>query len=165
MAPAFLIKPSAAASASASPPLSLSCPRSCARVPRAQLEESEPFRPMASRPRWIPCVRPGAKKFPRLLFSAFDPWPRRAGQIDRRRLLLAAAPAAVSACRRSRLAVAAGGDFFIGAFPCATSPPAVGRRRPRLYFSVILRRRRINTWLFPRSLGGHDANQVWDGRD
>jgi len=67
---------------------------------------------MASRPRWIPCVRPGAKKFPRLLFSAFDPWPRRAGQIDRRRLLLDAAPAAVSACRRSRLAVAAGDDFF-----------------------------------------------------
>jgi hypothetical protein len=35
-------------------------------------------------------------------------------------------------------------------------------------FSVILRGRRINTLVFcslARSLGGHDANPVWDGRD
>lgn len=35
--------------------------------------------------------------------------------------------------------------FFIGPLPCATSPPAGGRRRPRPCFSVILPGRRINT--------------------
>jgi hypothetical protein len=72
---------------------------------------------MASRPRWIPCVRPGARRNSRgsSSFPLFDPWLRRAGQIDRQRLLPAAAPAVVPADAAAAASSPSPpvGDFFL----------------------------------------------------
>ena len=106
---------------------------------------------MASLTRWIPCVRLGAKKFPG--GSSFSLWTSgRAGpgrSIENAcslpRLPLLSPPMPPQPPRRRRRRWRFFFFFFIGPLPCATSPPAGGRRRPRPCFSVILPGRRINT--------------------